>query len=109
MDYENKSFKEVLTEDLKYCMDIIKREKRNVWYNRDMGVWYIGEDEIVDYLWYNENTILNPKELVGYIEKYINEETNLADNNDIIINVNTIIREILETQMSHIKTIEVDL
>lgn len=98
MDLMNMSIEELFEQDLEYCIEVINREKRNLWFNEEAKAWYIGEDEIPEYLWKNENTILNPKELIGRIERYIENETNIMPQD---IKLQKRLQEILETIKIH--------
>lgn len=63
-------------EDMIYCRKFIDDNFEKLNYSEDCGAWFIDELEIVDELWYNHNTYLHPKELIGWIEEYIEFKMN---------------------------------
>lgn len=67
----NECFKKLIKYDMIYCKKFIDENINNLYYDEDCGAWFIEGLEIVDELWYNHNTLLHPKELIGYIEEYI--------------------------------------
>lgn len=64
-------FKEVKKLDLEYCKKIIKNNLDLLYFNLDSCAWCIDDVEIVDELWYEWNTYIHPKELIGSIEEDI--------------------------------------
>lgn len=58
-------------EDMVYCRKFIDDNFERLHYDEDCEAWFIEGLEIVDELWYNHNTYLHPKELIGWIEEYI--------------------------------------
>lgn len=77
MDYNTASFKEVIEQDIKYIKEVINKLKDNLEYDEWFGGWCIGEQSLVEYFFEEENTILNPKELEGYMEEIIENELKL--------------------------------
>lgn len=78
--FEEKTFKEILEEDMEYCKKLLKENIRLIHYDKDAQAWFINETEIVDELWYEYNTTINPKELIGYIEEFIEDELKISKN-----------------------------
>lgn len=71
------TFKEILEQDIEYMRNVIYTLKNNLEYDEFFGGWSIGETPLVEYFYENENTILNPKELEGYMEEIIEDELKL--------------------------------
>ena len=63
------SLKVLQEADEKYLKDIIEREYDNMCYNISYQGWYRKDIPMVQYLFENENTYLNPKELESTIDK----------------------------------------
>lgn len=62
--------------DMIYCRKFIDDNLERLNYDRDSGAWFIDSQEVVDELWYEHNTYLHPKELIGWIEEYIEFKMN---------------------------------
>ena len=77
MDYDKATFKEVLEQDIIYIRNVIYELKNKITYDEYFGGWCIGETPLRDYIYEEENTILNPKELEGYMEEIIEDELKL--------------------------------
>lgn len=73
MNYDKATFKEVQKQDIQYLKEIIQREWDKIEYDEYFGGYCIGETPLRDYIYEEENTILNPKELEGYMEDIIEE------------------------------------
>ena len=67
------TFEELIKLDLEHCKKILEEKQNLINYDKDAEAWYIYDEEIIDYLWYEDNTIIHPKELIGYIEEYIED------------------------------------
>lgn len=78
MDYDKISFREVEKKDIEYLRKVLDREKDKIVNDSDYGGWCIGTEYAVDYLYNNENTILNPKELEGWIDEIIEDELEIG-------------------------------
>lgn len=78
--FEQKTYKEILEKDMEYCKKLIDENIRLIHYDKDAQAWFINGTEIVDELWYEYNTIIHPKELIGYIEKYIEDDLKISKN-----------------------------
>lgn len=63
------SLKVLQEADEKYLKDIIEREYDNMSYDISYQGWYRKNIPMVQYLFENENTYLNPKELESTIDK----------------------------------------
>lgn len=77
MDYNTASFREVEKQDVEYIRKVINKLKDDLEYDEWFGGWCLGEQALVDYFYEEENTILNPKELEGYMEEIIEDELKL--------------------------------
>lgn len=86
MDYKNASFKEVREQDVEYLRNVIKKIADKIEYDEYFGGWSIGETPLRDYIYEEENTILNPKELEGFMEEIIEDELNIPKGDDTMIN-----------------------
>ena len=62
--------------DMIDCRKFIDDNFERLSYDRDSGAWFIDSQEVVDELWYEHNTYLHPKELIGWIEEYIEFKMN---------------------------------
>lgn len=80
---EQKTYKEILEEDMEYCKKLIQENIRLIHYDKDAQAWFINGTEIVDELWYEYNTTIHPKELIGYIEEYIEDDLKISKNRSI--------------------------
>ena len=68
------TLKELIDIDIKNVVEnLLKPNKDRINYDKESCAWFIGSDEIVDELWYDCYTILHPKEIIGYIDEYIEE------------------------------------
>lgn len=72
-----RTFEEILENDIKYIENVLIREKDRLEYDDWFGGWCIGETPFIDFLYEEENTILNPKELEGYAEEIIEDKLGL--------------------------------
>ena len=77
MNYDKATFKEVVEQDIAYMRAVIYDLKDKITYDEYFGGWCIGETPLRDYFYEEENTILNPKELEGYMEDIIQYELEL--------------------------------
>lgn len=64
-------------EDYKYIEKVLKEHKNELNYDIDFAGWYIGESPVREYLFEEENTYLNPKELGEIIEEIIEDNLKL--------------------------------
>ena len=74
MNYEKASFKEVEKEDIKYLRKILNKNKNELRYDEEYAGWFMYDEPLEMFLFMEENTILNPKELMGYAEEIIEDE-----------------------------------
>lgn len=75
---ENTKLKDIIKSDVNNVVNqLIKPNKDRLSYDKDCQAWFIGGEEIVDELWYDCYTLLHPKEIIGYIEEYIEDELGL--------------------------------
>ena len=65
--------------DMIYCRKFIDDNFERLNYDRDSGAWFIDSQEVVDELWYEHNTYLHPKELIGWIEEYIEVKMHIIE------------------------------
>ena len=79
MNYNTASFKDVEKEDINYIRNVLFSLKDNLSYDKDFyGGWVLNNERpLVEYFFEEENTILNPKELEGYMEEIIENELKL--------------------------------
>ena len=69
------TLKELIDIDIKNVAEnLLKLNKDRINYDEESCAWFIDSDEIVDELWYDCYTILHPKEIIRYIDEYIEEE-----------------------------------
>lgn len=66
MDIEN-----VRKNDLEIVKEWLEENKDELKYDEDKEVWLIGNEEIVDELYFEPMTMLHPKELINDIENMI--------------------------------------
>ena len=78
MKIEEKTYEELLELDIKYIKKVLEENKNDITYDTFFGGWCFGEEPIRDYLYYNEDTYLNPKELEGYIDEIIEDEIKIG-------------------------------
>ena len=76
-DFKNKTFKEVLEEDIQYLRKILNDRKDLLHWDDEYAGWFCDDEPLEMNLFMEENTILNPKELMGYAEEIIEDEMNL--------------------------------
>lgn len=73
--YDNASFKEVEQQDIEYIRGVLNKLKDDLSFDEDYYGWLLGgEKPLTEYFFEEENTILNPKELEGYMEDIIEKE-----------------------------------
>lgn len=71
---DNTTLKELIDIDVKNVVEQLLIPNRNrINYDKDCCAWFIGSEEIIDELWYDCYTILHPKEIIGYIDEYIED------------------------------------
>ena len=74
-NFEEMKLKDIIKIDLENVIkEVIEPNKDKLSYDKDCCAWFIGGEEIVDLLWYDCYTITHPKEIIGYIEEYIENE-----------------------------------
>ena len=78
--YETATFKEVEQKDVENIRRILNDHKDKLVYDEDYAGWCINSEYIVDYLYDNGETVINPKELEGYIDEIIEDELKLKKN-----------------------------
>lgn len=74
-----KTFSQILEEDLNNCRNLIKENLYCIDYDEEVGSWYIDGVELVDELYYDCYTNLHPKEIVGYVEDLIIDEFKIPE------------------------------
>lgn len=80
---KTQTWEQLLELDLKYIKNILEKNKESINYDDWTGAWcFDNGEEIADYLYFYENTYLNPKELTGYIEEIIEDEMKMKRNKD---------------------------
>ena len=67
------AFKVLKEFDREYIRKILKREKNSLEYDSEYEGWTRDGEYLVDYLFKNENTYLNPKELESTIDELMEE------------------------------------
>ena len=77
-NFEEMKMKEIIEIDVEnVAKEVLLPNKEALNYDKDACAWFIRGEEVVDLLWYDCYTILHPKEIIGYIDEYI-EDINLA-------------------------------
>lgn len=69
-----KAIKTLKKTDYEYIKKVLKREQNKLIYDLDFEGWFIGDKDVRDFFYTEENTYLNPKELEGFINEIIEEE-----------------------------------
>lgn len=77
MNIKKRTIGQALKKDIEYLREIITRESNKLEYDEYFGGWCIGETPLRDWIYENENTLFNPKELEGYMEQIIEDELKL--------------------------------
>ena len=73
-NFEEMKMKEIIEIDVKnVAKEVLLPNKKALNYDENASAWFIGEEEVVDLLWYDCYTILHPKEIIGYIDEYIED------------------------------------
>ena len=73
-EFEEMKLKDIIQMDLKNVVEqLILPNKDRLNYDKDCQAWFIGGEEVVDELWYDCYTITHPKEIIGYIDEYIED------------------------------------
>lgn len=71
----NKTYNELLEDDIKYIREVLQRLKNDITWDEDYYGWLLQEEKpLTEYLFEEENTIINPKELEGEIDNIIENE-----------------------------------
>lgn len=69
--YKSKTYCELYQEDIKNIKKVLNNNIDALHYDEEYGGWFFLDEPLVDYLHYDEDTFLNPKELIGTLEEYI--------------------------------------
>ena len=78
MNYETATFKEVKEQDIKTIRKILKTLKKDLFFDENYYGWLLWGEKPLDEWFFEEGyCILNPKELVGYMEDIIENELKL--------------------------------
>ena len=73
-NFEEMKMKEIIEIDVENVVkEVLLPNKKALNYDEDASAWFIRGEEIVDLLWYDCYTILHPKEIIGYIDEYIED------------------------------------
>lgn len=73
-DFNEMKLKDIIKMDLENVVEkLIIPNKDKLSYDEDCCAWFILGEEIVDLLYYDCYTIIHPKEIIGYIEEYIED------------------------------------
>lgn len=86
MDFDKMTLKEVRDVDLEIVKDFLKEKIDDLWYNDEHTSWFIDDTELVDELYYDNYTILHPKEIIGYVEEIIEDEMKIPKGNRTLAN-----------------------
>lgn len=71
-NFEEMKLKDIIEMDLKNIIkQLIIPNKNQLNYDKESEAWYIDDVEIVDELYYDCYSITHPKEIIGYVEEYI--------------------------------------
>lgn len=74
MNFEEMKMKDIIKMDIEVvAKEILEPNKEALFYDEDACAWFINGEEVVDLLWYDCYTIIHPKEIIGYIEEYIED------------------------------------
>ena len=74
MNFEEMKMKDIIKMDTEIVVkEILEPNREVLTYDEDACAWFINGEEIVDLLWYDCYTIIHPKEIIGYIEEYIED------------------------------------
>lgn len=74
MNFEEMKMKEIIKIDVEnVAKEILEPNRKLLEYDEDACAWFINGEEVVDLLWYDCYTIIHPKEIIGYIEEYIED------------------------------------
>lgn len=73
-NFEEMKMKEIIEIDVEnVAKEVLLPNKEALNYDKDACAWFIRGEEVVDLLWYDCYTILHPKEIIGYIDEYIED------------------------------------
>jgi len=72
--YETATFNEVKKNDVENIRKVLNENKDKLNYDKDYAGWCIGSEYVVDYLYENGETVINPKELEGDVDEIIENE-----------------------------------
>ena len=73
-NFEEIKMKEIIEIDVEnVAKEVLWPNKEALNYDEDACAWFIRGEEVVDLLWYDCYTILHPKEIIGYIDEYIED------------------------------------
>ena len=61
-------------EDKKYIKNVLMKELYRLEYDWEYEGWVVGDEPASDFIYRNENTLLNPKELEGVIDEVIDKD-----------------------------------
>ena len=74
MKFEEMKMKEIIKIDVEnVAKELLEPNRKSLEYDEDACAWFINGEEVVDLLWYDCYTIIHPKEIIGYIEEYIED------------------------------------
>lgn len=71
---ENMKLEEVRKRDLENVKEWLKENKKELHYDKEYKAWCLGDDEVLDELWYEDITVINPKNLISDVEEMIEKE-----------------------------------
>lgn len=73
-NFEEMKMKEIIKIDVEnVAKKVLWPNKEALSYDEDACAWFIRGEEVVDLLWHDCYTILHPKEIIGYIDEYIED------------------------------------
>lgn len=73
-DFDNMTLKEIRDLDLAIIKDWLEENRDDLSYDTYSESWFIGDEEIVDALYYDVYSIIHPKEIINYVEEIIEDE-----------------------------------
>lgn len=93
-NFEEMKMKKIIEIDVEnVAKEVLWPNKEALNYDKDACAWFIGEEELVDLLWYDCYTILHPKEIIGYIEEYIEDVMEVKKMSVPVLNTRAVIED----------------
>lgn len=71
MKLKETTYLEIYQNDIHYIQNFLKDNLEELYFDEDYYGWFFTDEPLIDYLYYEGITILNPKEIIGTIENFI--------------------------------------